>query len=145
MLLSKDLWKTRWEICIYKTSLLRWPHEYIGFTPSCPPHFATKLRPCSQASNLLSFVAMEPNCPQHTVPWSLDTCSTKRSPAHRVVMHRISNRETHLYTTQSNSSLHLTTTIYGRRSGADHRWNRKWLDNLTRLCSFIPDTGTHPT
>ena len=25
----------------------------------------------------------------------------------------------------------------------DHRWNAKWLDNTTRLCTFIPDTGTH--
>ena len=23
---------------------------------------------------------------------------------------------------------------------ADHRWNAEWLDKITRLCSFIPDT-----
>ena len=28
---------------------------------------------------------------------------------------------------------------------ADHRWNAEWLDNTTRLCTFIPDTGTHPS
>jgi len=28
---------------------------------------------------------------------------------------------------------------------ADHRWNSEWLDNPTRLRSFISDTGTHPT
>jgi len=33
-------------ICIYETSLLHRPDDYIGFTPSCPPHFTTKLRPC---------------------------------------------------------------------------------------------------
>ena len=31
----------------YKTSLLHWPDDYIGFTPCCPPHFTTKLRPCT--------------------------------------------------------------------------------------------------
>jgi len=30
--------KKRLGICIYKTSLLHRPDEYIGFTPSCPPH-----------------------------------------------------------------------------------------------------------
>jgi len=33
--------------CIYKTSLLHRPDRYIGFTPSCAPHFTTKLRPCN--------------------------------------------------------------------------------------------------
>jgi len=27
---------------------------------------------------------------------------------------------------------------------ADHRWNAEWLDNTTRLRTFIPDSGTHP-
>jgi len=27
---------------------------------------------------------------------------------------------------------------------ADHRWNAEWLDNFTRLHTFIPDTSTHP-
>jgi len=27
---------------------------------------------------------------------------------------------------------------------ADHQWNGEWLDNLMRLRTFIPDTGTHP-
>jgi len=27
---------------------------------------------------------------------------------------------------------------------ADHQWNAEWADNPTRLCIFIPDTGTHP-
>jgi len=27
---------------------------------------------------------------------------------------------------------------------ADHRWNGEWLDNTTRLCTFISNTSTHP-
>jgi len=27
---------------------------------------------------------------------------------------------------------------------ADHRWNAKWLDNPTRLRTFIPDTWNDP-
>ena len=26
----------------------------------------------------------------------------------------------------------------------DHQWNAEWADNPTRLCIFIPDTGTQP-
>ena len=36
-------------ICLYKTSLLHWPDDYIGFKPSCLPHFTTKLRPWTWA------------------------------------------------------------------------------------------------
>ena len=69
----------------------------------------------SQASNLLSFVAMEPQCPKHAVPWSLDTCFAQRSPVRRVhalhlQMYGASNRDTHLYPPHNNSSVHLTTT-----------------------------------
>ena len=34
-------------ICIYKSSLLHRPNDYTGFTPSCPPTFYKKLRPCT--------------------------------------------------------------------------------------------------
>ena len=51
------------------------------------------------------------------VPWSLDICFTQRSPVHRVLLHSASNRETHLYLPQSNSSASLTTITYVRRSG----------------------------
>jgi len=27
---------------------------------------------------------------------------------------------------------------------ADHQWNAEWLDNTTRLRTFISDIGTHP-
>jgi len=37
--------EARLGICICKPSLLHQPDDYIGFTPSCPPHFTTKLRP----------------------------------------------------------------------------------------------------
>ena len=26
----------------------------------------------------------------------------------------------------------------------DRQWNAEWADNPTRLCTLIPDTGTHP-
>ena len=47
---------------------------------------------------------------------SPDTCSTQRSPVHRVQMHGASNRDTHLYPPHNNSSVFLTTT-YVRRTG----------------------------
>jgi len=68
----------------------------------------TFLSSSSQASNLLNFVAMEPHCLQHTVPSSLDICSTQRSPVHLVGMQGISNRDTHLYRLHNNSSVRLT-------------------------------------
>jgi len=70
----------------------------------------------SQASNLLTFVPMEPHCLQHDVPWSLDICSTQRSPIHREQTQGASNRDTHLYPPHNNSSFFLTTT-YVRRTG----------------------------
>jgi len=60
---------------------------------------------------------MEPHCLQRVVPWSLDTCSTQRSPVHRVQIHGGSNRDTLLYTPHNISSVYLTTTPYVRRSG----------------------------
>ena len=32
-------------ICMYKTSLLHRPDDYIGFAPSCPPTFYNKIAP----------------------------------------------------------------------------------------------------
>jgi len=58
-------------------------------------------------------------------------------------MHSVSNRDSHLYLTHNNS-VHLTTVTYVRCFGLDHRRNAKWLDNTTRLCTFIPNTSTHP-
>jgi len=37
--------ETGLEICIYKTSLLHRPDEYIGFTCSCPSTFYNKIMP----------------------------------------------------------------------------------------------------
>jgi len=51
------------------------------------------------------------------VPWSLDICSTQRSPVHRVQTHGSSNRDTHLYPPHNITSVHLTTTTYVQRSG----------------------------
>ena len=51
------------------------------------------------------------------MPWSLDTCSTQRSPVHRVQMHGASIRDIQLYPPHNSSSVCLTTTGYLRRSG----------------------------
>ena len=86
---------------------------------NCAPH--SSLRPClhqatiflpSRTSNLLGFVAKEPNCLQHAVSWGLHICFTQhqRSPFHRVGTHGFSNWDTHLYQPHNNSSVHLTTT-----------------------------------
>ena len=45
VLLWKPFWKTSLGICIYKTSLLHRPNDYIGFTSSCPPTFYNKIAP----------------------------------------------------------------------------------------------------
>jgi len=46
----KILLETRLVICIQNTSLLHQPDDYIGITPSCPPHFTTNVHPCSCSS-----------------------------------------------------------------------------------------------
>jgi len=48
--------ETRLGICIYKTSLLRRPDVYIGFTLSCTPHFTTKWHP--RLHHFFNFVLM---------------------------------------------------------------------------------------
>ena len=75
------------------------------------------------------------------MPWSLEICSTQCSLIHQVGKHSISNQDTYLYLSHKNSSVHLTTT-YMRCSS----WitDVEWLDNPTRLYSFILDTGTRP-
>jgi len=35
--------EVRLGICIYTTSLLYWPDDYIGFTPRCPPPYYNKI------------------------------------------------------------------------------------------------------
>jgi len=40
-------------ICIYKTSLLHRPDDYIGFTPRCPPLFYNKIAPMTVTVVLL--------------------------------------------------------------------------------------------
>jgi len=52
----------------------------------------------------------------YVVPWSLDTCFTQHLLVHRVHMHGALNWDTHLYPPHNNSSVHLTTTTYMRRS-----------------------------
>ena len=110
---------------------------------ACVLHQRTTF-PSSQASNLLSFVAKDPHCLYHTVPWSLNTWSTQHSSLHRVRMHGVSNRDTNLYPPHNNFSFPLTTMAYVRRTGLITNGNGECLDNPTRLCTFISDTDTHP-
>ena len=79
------------------------------------------------------------------MPWSLDICSTQRSPIHRVLLHGVSNRDTHyrlVPAAQQLLSLSDNSNICAAQL-ADHQWNAKWADNPTRLRTLIPDTGTH--
>ena len=71
----------------------------------------------SQASNLLSFVAKEPHCVYHAVPWSLNICSTQRPPMDRVEMHSALNRVTRLYPPHTNSSFYGAKLTYVWRCG----------------------------
>jgi len=67
------------------------------------------------------------------VTWSLDICSTQRSPVHRVQTHDASNQDTHLYPLHNISSVHLTTT-YVRCSGR--------ITNGMRSGQTIPQDST---
>ena len=71
-------------------------------------------RRAMEPGHLLHSALTRPSC---ALPWSLDICSTQRSPVHRVQMHGASNRDTHLHSPHNNSSVHLTTTTYVRRIG----------------------------
>ena len=106
---------------------------------ACALHHRTTFQ-SSQASNLLSFVAMEPHSLWHALPWSLDICSTQRSPVLRVQMHVATNRDTHLCPPHI-SSVYLTTT-YVLRSGRITNGMRSGRNNPTKLLIFIPNTGT---
>jgi len=79
----------------------------------------------------------QPHCLQHAGPWRLDC-----SPVHRLGMHGASNRDSHLYSPHNSSSVQISTIIEVRRSGGSP--NVEWLDNTTRVRTFIPDTGSHP-
>jgi len=83
---------------------------------ACVQHRRTTFQSL-RTSKLLSFIAEKPHYLSDAMPWSLDTCSTQRSPIHRVQSHGGSNRDTHFYPPHNNSSVFLTTTMYVRRSG----------------------------
>ena len=76
------------------------------------------------------------------MPLSLDTCSTQCSPVHQVQKHSASNRDTHLCSPHISSSNNNIRTKHC--AWADHQWKMEWLDNLTWLHTFIPDTSTYP-
>ena len=98
----------------------------------------------SQTYDMLSFVAMKPHCAvQHAVPWSLEICSSQRSPVHRVGTHGILNRDAHLYPPRKNSSVHLITTTYVLRSGwITDRMRRGWR---TIRDAVLPSLTSAPT
>jgi len=74
---------------------------------------------------------------------ALDTCSTQRSPVHRVQMHGATNRDPFIPAAQLIS---LCDSIsISEAHWADHEWNAEWVDNPTRHRTFIFDTGTHPS
>jgi len=61
-------------------------------------------------------------------------------------MHGISNRD--LFLDQPNAQQLNSLSEDNNRSAArwaHHRWKVEWLDNITRLRTFIPDIGTHPS
>jgi len=82
-----------------------------------------------------------PHCLLHAVPWSLDMCTTQRSPVHGVGMHGISNRDTQWYLPHYNSSVHLTTTSEVHLCGSPVEYGVVGEHYETR--TFILDTGTH--
>jgi len=43
-------------ICIYKTSFLHRPDDYVGFTPSCPPHILQQN--CAHAAQYSDFTCL---------------------------------------------------------------------------------------
>ena len=81
------------------------------------------------------------------MPCNLGTCSTQCSPVLvlRVPLHDVSNKSRHPFVPAAQQLINSSDN--NKINGAhwvDHQWNAEWLDNLTRLCIFIPDTGTHP-
>jgi len=122
---------------------------------------------------LLSFVAMEPHCLCQAVPWSLDFCSTERSPVHHVQVPQIetpiagtsnthcrylkdtscagtSNRDTrrlksrHPFVPTAQQLISSSDNNIREAQWADHQWNAEWADNPKRLRIFIPETSTQP-
>jgi len=71
--------------------------------------------PSLQASNLLNFPAKESHCLQIAVLWSLDTCSTQRSPVQWVGIHGIPKQDPHLYPLH-NASVHRKKTTEVQRT-----------------------------
>jgi len=126
---------------------------------SCPPHRPRHQRrlancdwmPVSYTSGQPSHPCRHPSCWvslhwSHTVSstpsWSLNTCSTQRSPFYRVQMHGASNRDPHLYPPHSNSSVHLTITTYVRRTRRITNGMRSRLTTPQDSAFWSPTLGT---
>ena len=83
------------------------------------------------------------------MPWSLDTwtptCMLLLSALTRpsgAVAWRLKLRHPFVFAAQQLISFSDNNNIRVAQ-WADHQWNAEWADNPTRLCTSIPDTGTH--
>jgi len=75
------------------------------------------------------------------VPWSLDTCCTQRSPSTKCES-TAPQIETSICTGREQLISSSDDNNVRAAHWADHQWKAEWLDNTTRLRTFIPDTGT---
>ena len=75
------------------------------------------------------------------MPWSLDICTTQRSPVHRVGIHGISNRGTFLYPAHNNLISSSDDISKSAWFWADHWWN---AESWKALRNFELSTPFHP-
>jgi len=54
---------------------------------------------------------------------------------------RLKSRHSFVHATQN--LINLSDNNIRAAQWADYQWNVEWVENPTRLCIFIPDTGTH--
>jgi len=54
---------------------------------------------------------------------------------------RLKSRHSFVHATQN--LINLFDNNIRAAQWADYQWNVEWVENPTRLCIFIPDTGTH--
>ena len=73
--------------------------------------------------------------------WSLDICSTLRSPVpSSAVARRVKSR--HPFVPAAQQLISFSDNIRAAQ-WVDHQRNAEWADKYTRLRILIPDTGTH--
>ena len=83
------------------------------------------------------------------MPWSVD--STQRWPAHSAftcppggnvcrLRHPLELAEHQFISSSDNNN---NNNNRNAALSADHRWNGEWLENATKIRTFLPDIGTH--